>query len=49
MKINIYQRAIKKGCFLECTCVNISIYKWEALMKGARDKNCFIGRCNIFR
>jgi len=31
---NIYQRAFNKGCYLESTCVDCDIYKWEELMKG---------------
>lgn len=31
----IYNRAFRNGVELECTCVDIPIYRWEQLMKGA--------------
>lgn len=31
----IYKRAERNGVYLECTCVGISMTRWEELMKGA--------------
>lgn len=31
----MYDRAIKNGCRLECSCVGISINRWDNLMEGA--------------
>ena len=39
MKKSIYDRATKNGCYLETTCVGISQWKWDELMKGARPAN----------
>lgn len=30
-----YARAMRDGCYLDATCVGISQYKWDELMKGA--------------
>lgn len=32
--MNIYERAKKNGVYLEATCVSISQYEWDRLMKG---------------
>jgi len=37
--MNIYQKAKNNGCFLECTCVGISLSKWDRLMNGATRAN----------
>lgn len=38
-KPSIYERAKKNGSSFEATCVSITKYKWDELMKGARPAN----------
>lgn len=35
----IYERAERNGIELECTCVGITQYRWDELMKGATRAN----------
>lgn len=39
MNKNIYERAKNNGCQFETTCVGISQYEWDKLMKGATRAN----------